>query len=322
MHVTEVRMARFSAFIVIATVAAHALALPARAQDAEAIEAGIRAAWAETSSVVAALALDATVIEMPVTGVGEVRVLKQEGKTYYDQDIQLEFPAPMGVDASVHTLYDGTALFVVNTMLGHAEAFQTRPAISTAPPPPDAVMLLDAVKERYTLSAAQGEDVDARETVWLEGQRTAKSERVERIRMGFDKQTGFPLHIELHSPDVPEPVVMRHTALRVSAGLDASDFVFEAPEGVEVQVIDGPPGDAAADEESTDTPAEEEVSEETPVETPDATSEEAAEESTEAAPDAAPEAAPEAASEEAAEAAPEAAPEETSEDASEKTESE
>jgi hypothetical protein len=242
-------------------VAALALACSAgvaRAETAEEIEGGILEAWGKVESITALLELETTVIDLPMLGAGDAAVFKLDGTERYRQTIQLDFPPPMGVRGGIRCIYDGADLYVVNELMGRVEAFKTRPAVNEAAPPPSPVLLLESVKAAYDIEPAEGGDVDGRAVWWLEGARRERVDRVERIRLAFDRETGFPLRVEMHTPGAPAPLVISYSGLDVNAELDPADFVFTAPADVELdegtaQTPDGTP--EAAEPEASE-PAE------------------------------------------------------------------
>lgn len=238
-----------------------------RAETGAEVEGKVLEAWAGVTSITAALVLETTVLDLPMLGAGDAAVLKADGKEFYRQSIQLDFPPPMGVQGSIRSVYDGESLFVVNELMGRAEAFKSRPGLNEAPPPPSPVLLLNAVKAAFDLEAAEYGEVDGRAAWWLEGPRREQVERVERIRLAFDRETGFPLQITMHTPGTPEPVVISYTGLAVDAELDPADFVFAPPEGVEldagreVESAAPPETPAAPDEDAAVEDVEEDAEE-------------------------------------------------------------
>ncbi|MFP4502790.1 MAG: LolA family protein [Candidatus Hydrogenedentota bacterium] len=224
------------------------------------IEEAVRTAWADIDAITAQLELETAILEMPTKGRGSASVQREENTTRYRQEIALTFPPPMDIEGRMKAIYDGEALYVINEMMNEAAAFRTQPTREAAPPAPVPGLLLDAMKERFTLAPAQGNAVEGREAWWLEGTRNSGEQREETVRLAFDKKTGFPLYVSRHTPDAPEPVVLTYHTIEVGAVPSGEAFTFDAPEDVRVKTLDAPedvrPG--AAEEDAADAPAPEE----------------------------------------------------------------
>lgn len=217
---------------------AWALAAPTLAET----ESQIREAWNKHAALRATLHIETEILGIAVAGEGEVAVIRDDGKDKYTQRFVLRVPEPMALEAVLTALFDGEFLFITREIQDEKEILKTRPGLEDSPPPPGGPLLLEALHNRYAMTAVEETEIAGRAAWVLKG--TAKEDATQpqgMITVCFDKETGLALKLEHVPGEDAAPLLITCGNVERNPALEQDDFVFHVPQGSAVVDSTGAP---------------------------------------------------------------------------------
>lgn len=224
--------------VIVLTAAVLSVFVPvARAASAEEVEAQILEAWGKLKSLTATISLEAELdAETKMASTGDYAMLAEGDTVKYEQNMKMTVTGPSSIEMSMHVVFDGKDLYVVNEAMGEKTAIKTTPGTGEDFPPPGGKLLFDMLKQEGTLKALDPAEADGVKCLVLECA-PKEDNGVDRMLLFFDQETGVARRMELHAEGQEKPVIIRYTNIELNPKLDPARFIFKAPDGVEV--IDG-----------------------------------------------------------------------------------
>ncbi|HNR31220.1 MAG TPA: hypothetical protein PKI11_10045 [Candidatus Hydrogenedentes bacterium] len=227
-------MIRWSPVFMCCLILLVATASIAHAAAFEEVEADILDAWSKVRTLKADLALETMIEEeSTMTATGDVTMLVVGDAAKYRQRITMKIEGPMALDMTMDSVYDGQELYIVNEVLGQKTLLKTQPGAGEDIPPPGGKILLDRVKEDFTVSVGEDRKVGAARCYVLECVPKNPAEGIARLLVFMNKKTGVAAGMEIY-PEVGAPIMVRYTNVRINSDVDPAQFVFTAPEGVAI----------------------------------------------------------------------------------------
>lgn len=215
----------------LAVAALICAASTARADALEDAEKEIRAAWDALTQFSAKVSVDAAIPvgenRMQLSGKGTVAYLKEGGQAKYRQDVVIQLPEPQSIEMTSSQLFDGTDLYLMNTVAGQSTNIKDEDGVDPLSPPPGGGPLLDAIKTVATLAREADTTVNGRRAFVLVGtprEGAAEAAAVSRIVLIVDAATGARVKAEYYERGNVLTVSVTLTDLDVDAAVDVAQF--------------------------------------------------------------------------------------------------
>lgn len=212
------------------------------ADDLEAVQKKIHAAWEKQKSMTGKM-LMVTRMElggMVVDGKGDgtVEFLRDGDKVKTRTDMKSTMTRKMGeqetkMEQSMLYVSDGEFGYTLTEMMGQKSAAKTKidPRMTGEPKG-----MFEELAKDYTLKLLPDETLDGMKTYVIEAtpKEKAAAGPATRMVLGFHQDTGFVLKMTMFGADEKPITTMTYSDLKFDTKINPDDFKFKAPEGVTV----------------------------------------------------------------------------------------
>lgn len=202
----------------------------AQAEDLSKVEAQIRGAWSQITSLSARLEMESVMVvrdeNLVVEGNGLLQYKRTEAGERFHQSMTAEMPPPLAMKAEFETIFDGEFIYSTRRFQNQVETSKESPNLETGALPPGGGWLFTTLAEAVDLTRLEDETLDGVLVFVLEG--TPKADRESgfaRIRVCIDKDLGLQRQLELFDSEGNVLVSMRY--LDVKIGAPVADSLFE-----------------------------------------------------------------------------------------------
>lgn len=206
----------------------------------DAVEKELTKAWGNFESMTADMTMTMAMPGMTTKTTGTIELEHKGGKDRYRMDMKSEMD--MGgqkMSTASSTVSDGEFIYTVSEAMGQKTAIKMKPGQGqmSAPVGKEA---FDSLKEQFELKVLPDETVDGDVAHVLEGKpKQNMGSPITTMKMYFAKKHGIMVKMVGFDANGAEVMSTHYKNVKINPKIDASRFVFKAPEGVEVMDMTG-----------------------------------------------------------------------------------
>ncbi|MBI2425042.1 MAG: hypothetical protein HYV27_19610 [Candidatus Hydrogenedentes bacterium] len=201
--------------------------------DVDKVEAQVRAAWGQITSLSATLEMESVMVvqneNLVIEGDGKLQYKRIEAGERFHQAMTATLPPPIELKAEFETVFNGEFVFNTRRFQNQVETTKEKPNLQSGALPPGGGWLFATLKETLNLKRLPDETMEDVRVFVLEG---APKEGVDsafkKVRVRIDKDLGIQRQLELFDADGLALVNLRY--LDVKLGVAVEDSLFEVGE--------------------------------------------------------------------------------------------
>jgi len=201
----------------------------------DAVEKELIKAWEKFESMTADVTMNMNMQGMTNKGTGTFEIDNKGGKDKFRMEMNSEMD--MGgqkMTNTTSTVGDGEFVYSVNEAMGQKTAMKMKPGQGQASAPVGRQMF-DSLKEQFDLKVLPDETVDGDAAYVLEAKpKQSMGSPIAMMKMYFVKKHGIMVKMRGMDAAGTEVMTMDYKNVKINPKIDASRFVFKAPEGVQV----------------------------------------------------------------------------------------
>ena len=193
------------------------------AETVESVEKKLAEKWSKVKSMSTTVKMEGASPAM--SGAGAYELMKKGDRILFRMELTL------GSQASTTTISDGEFMYSSTDHMGQKMAVKMKHDEAQAMTP---TTQLAKLRETHELKLLPDQSIDGHAVYVIEATPKQQTPGVGRTVSYYAKETGIPLRVTTDDPSGKVMSDMTFTDVKINPKIDASRFVFKAPEGVQV----------------------------------------------------------------------------------------